>query len=102
PVARRYALALYQEAEARDAVERTDDDVQALREALDASRELASMFESPVVSREKKEAVARKLFEGKLSDLALRFVRLLFEKEREDVLPAVVRAYGDLRDARLG
>jgi F-type H+-transporting ATPase subunit delta len=102
PVARRYALALYQEAEEQGVVERTDDDVQALRETLDASRELVALFESPIVAREKKEAVVRKLFEGRLGELTLRFVGLLFEKEREDLLPAVVRAYGALRDARLG
>ena len=102
PVARRYARALYQEAEARGAVERTDEDVQALREALDASRELTALFESPVVAREKKEAVARRLFEGKVGDLTMRFVLLLLEKEREDLLPAVARAYGALRDERLG
>jgi F-type H+-transporting ATPase subunit delta len=102
PVARRYALALYQEAEAQGAVDRIDDDVQALRETLDGSRELVALFESPVVARERKEAVVRRLFDGKLGDLTLRFVGLLFEKEREDLLPAVVRAYGALRDDRLG
>ncbi|SRR5690606_9951427 len=102
PVARRYALALYQEAQAQNAVDRTDEDVAALAEALDASRELTALFESPVVPREKKEAVIRRLFDGKLADLTLRFVRLLVEKEREDLLPAVVRAYGALRDERLG
>jgi F-type H+-transporting ATPase subunit delta len=102
PVARRYALALYQEAEARGVVDRTDDDVRALGETLDGSRELVALFESPVVAREKKEAVVRRLFEGRLGDLTLRFLGLLFEKEREDLLPAVVRAYGALRDARLG
>ncbi|MDX1420888.1 MAG: F0F1 ATP synthase subunit delta [Rubricoccaceae bacterium] len=102
PVARRYALALYQEAEAQGVVEKTDDDVQVLRETLDGSRELVSLFESPVVSRDKKEAVAQKLFEDALGALAMRFVHLLFEKEREDLLPAVVHAYGALRDERLG
>jgi F-type H+-transporting ATPase subunit delta len=102
PVARRYALALYQEAEARGAVAPTDEDVQALREVLDGSRELTALFESPIVPREKKEAVVTKLFEGRVGELTLRFVRLLLEKEREDLLPVVVRAYGALRDQRLG
>lgn len=102
PVARRYALALYQEADAQDAVDRTDDDVALLAETLGGSRELTALFESPVIGREKKEAVIGRLFEGRVSDLTLRFVRLLVEKEREDVLPAIVRAYGALRDERLG
>ena len=102
PVARRYALALYQEAEASGVVSQIDDDVEALQETLGASRELTALFESPVVAREKKEAVVRRLFGERLGELTLRFIGLLMEKEREDFLPAVIRAYGDLRDARLG
>ena len=47
-------------------VERTDADVEVLRETLGASRELAALFESPVVPRERKEAVARRLFDERL------------------------------------
>lgn len=102
PVARRYAQALYQEANASGAVERVDQDVETLRETLAGSRELGALLRSPVVPRPKKEAVLAKLFEGTLGDLSLRFIHLLAEKEREDLLPAIVDAYMALRDERLG
>ncbi len=102
PVARRYALALYQEAEAKGIVDTVDADVETLHSALDGSRELAAVFASPIISREKKDAVLGSLFSGKVSDLTMRFLRLMVEKQREEILPQTVRTYAALRDERLG
>lgn len=102
PVARRYAQALYQEARQASQAEAVDADVQVLGETLDDSRELELFFESPIVSREKKEAVLQQLFAGRVSDLTMQFVALLVEKQRETLVPAIVRAYRDLRDQALG
>ena len=101
-VARRYAQALYEEAEQAGTLERVDQDMQAVRESLEASRELERLFRSPIVSREKKEAVVQKLFTGHVEALIVRFMRLLIEKQREALLPTVIRAYTDLRDERRG
>lgn len=101
-VARRYAGALLQEAEAAGKTERIDEDVQALRQSLEGSRELARFFGSPVISRQKKQAVIARLFEGKLDALLVRLMQLLVEKDREEILPALVRQYAALRDERLG
>lgn len=101
PVARRYALALYEEAEARGLVETVDADVETLESALNASRELAAALTSPVVSREKKEAILGRLFQGKVSDLTMRFLGLLVSKDREALLPETVSTYAALRDERL-
>lgn len=101
-VARRYAEALYQEADAAGTTERIDADVQAVRDTLEASRELALFFESPIIAREKKEAIVGRLFEGKVDPLLVRLMRLLVRKGREDLLPSVVRQYATLRDERLG
>lgn len=101
-IARRYAQALYQEADAAGKVDRIDEDMQSVQESLDASRELDLFFRSPVVGRDKKEAVIGKLFDGKVDPLIVRLMQLLVEKGREDILSAVVRQYSELRDERLG
>ena len=101
PVARRYALALYEEAEAQGQVETVDSDVETLHSALDGSRDLAAVFASPIISREKKEAVLGRLFNGKVSDLTMRFIGLMVAKQREELLPETVRTYAALRDERL-
>lgn len=102
PVARRYAKALYEEAQAGGVLDTIDDDVQAIRQALDGSRELALFFESPIVAPEKKAAVIEQLFAGKAHDLTMRFLRLLIEKGRENLVPSIARAYGEARDEQRG
>lgn len=101
-VVRRYAQALYEEAERENAVEKVDADVALIRETLDSSRDLQLFFQSPVISREKKAAVVEKLFSGKVSAVTLRLLGLLVDKNREDRFPSVVEAYEALRDEKRG
>jgi F-type H+-transporting ATPase subunit delta len=102
PVARRYAQALYEEALQTGAVDAVDADVALVGETLSGSRDLALMLASPVVARPRKAAVLAALFEDRLSALSLRFLHLLVDKAREQLIPAVVDAYRALRDERLG
>jgi len=101
-IARRYAQALYEEAEAQGVMEAVDGDVHAIRDALDASRELAAFFASPVVSRERKRTVVRSLFAERVSETTVRFVEMLVEKRREDLFADVADAFLALRDEHLG
>ncbi|HLA64630.1 MAG TPA: ATP synthase F1 subunit delta [Rhodothermales bacterium] len=102
PVARRYALALYEEARARNEGEAVDDGMIALGETLDASRDLRSVLASPVVSRTKKAAVVARLFGDRLPKLVTSLMLLLIKKEREDLAVEVVAAYRALHDKRAG
>ena len=97
--ARRYALALTQEAAQTGQTDAVDADVTFLGETLDASRDLRTLFRSPIVSRDKKLNVLEALFTGRVSDLTMRFLRLLVSKQREDLIPEVVMAVRELRDA---
>lgn len=100
-VARRYAQALYQEAEREGTTARVDEDIEFLQESFEGSRQLVSFFESPIISREKKESVIRQLFEERVHPLTFRFLLLLLENGREEAFPATVRAYRALRDEHL-
>jgi len=102
PVARRYALALYEEARARSVAEAVDADVRVVGEALAASRELRLALTSPVISRTRKEGIVNRLFTGRLHPLVANFLLLLIRKEREDMAPAIVAAYTALVDEREG
>ena len=101
-IARRYAQALLQQAASENSVDQVDSDVELIRESLDGSRELVRFFESPIIPREKKESVVEELFKDRLQPTTLHFLQLLIEKKREDLFPAVVRAYRDQRDKQLG
>ena len=102
PVARRYAQALTEEAQQGGSLDAVDADVALLTESLDGSRELRTALTSPVVSHAKKEAVLGRLFGDRVSDLTLRFLRLLVAKQRDGQIPAILDAYRQLRDDRTG
>lgn len=101
-VSRRYAQALLSEAATEGSSDTIDADVAVLRDALVASRELRWVFESPVISRERKRDVVRAVFKGKVSDLTLGFAQLLIEKKRESLLEDILEAYHVLRNEQLG
>lgn len=101
-IARRYARALYEQALAEKAVAPLDEDVELIGRALEDSRDLRRLFESPIVPREKKVAVVRGLFGARVQPVMLRFLELLIEKNREQIFPAVVTAYRQQRDREQG
>lgn len=101
-VARRYATALYQEADANDVVDAVDDDVELLRDALAENNELSRFFDSPIISPEKKTQVVESLLKEKVAPLTLQFLRMLIRKDRETMLAAMLDQYRDLRDEQLG
>lgn len=102
PVARRYAQALYEEAQQKGSVDAVDADVALIGETVGGARDLQLMLASPVVSRAKKASVLKKLFDGKVAPLSQQFLALLVSKGREQLIASIVDAYGSLRDERLG
>jgi F-type H+-transporting ATPase subunit delta len=101
-VARRYARALYEEADRLDAVDPIDEDVSLLRETLDASDELDRFFRSPVISVSKKIGVVQSLFDERTHELTTTFLVLLIRKDRENLVSSVVDEYQALRDEQRG
>ncbi len=98
PVARRYAQALYAQADQTGHVAAVDADVELMRDTLGHSPDLRRVMESPVVSREKKQAILTSLFSGKVNELMDTFLSLLIDKDRIEDIPGVVEAYQSMRD----
>lgn len=101
-VTRRYAAALYEEANANGVLEAVDEDVLMLLESLDANRPLARVFESPVIPQDKKDSIVRELLDGRVEDLTVRFLRLLIQKDRETMTEEILDQYRSLRDEQRG
>jgi F-type H+-transporting ATPase subunit delta len=101
-VARRYATALYQEADETGVLEDVDDDVLMLRESLESNGELARFFKSPVIPQGKKETVIQELLGDRTADLTVQFLRLLVQKDRETMTKAILDQYQSLRDEHRG
>lgn len=101
-VARRYAQALSEMADERGVLEQIDEDIDMVRASLEGAPELRRFFASPVIGREKKEAVVTELLGERTHALTLQFVKLLIRKKRERLLGEIAAAYRSLRDEQLG
>ena len=98
-VVQRYAQALYQEAaDARQ----VQDDVALMINALEGSRELRLCMASPVVPRTQKSSVIERLFGPRVHPLTHKFLQLLVSREREDLLPLILKQVQALSDQSKG
>ncbi len=81
------------------ALEKVRADVQMLLDSIAGSRDLLLMLRSPVIQHLKKGAVLQKIFEGKVQDLTMKFIRIVAAKGRENLLPEIaeefIRLYND-------
>ena len=102
PVAMRYARALIQAAEERDALERVREDLEGLRDLIRESEDLRAFLGDPLIYPEQKRTAVRRLFSGRIGDLTLNFLLLLCDKRRERGLDGIIRAFLALLDDRRG
>jgi F-type H+-transporting ATPase subunit delta len=102
-VARRYARALLD-------VALDKGDPSALRSELDQAafllrekKDLSALLSHPAVGAERKKQVLDKVFRAAgASDLLVRLLELLVERQRVALLPAVATAFADLSNAQRG
>lgn len=100
--ARRYTLALYELAEEVKIVDTIKSDFVDISKTLAGSRKLRLFLESPMIGPEKKFSVVNGIFGSKVSDLTLRFLSLLCEKGRIDILKEVSESIHKLINEKRG
>jgi F-type H+-transporting ATPase subunit delta len=101
-VASRYAKSLLELASEKGILEEVHNDMQLFTNTANASRELVHLLESPVVKSEKKLSVLKAVFQGKVNDLTLKFIELVSQKERENLLSAIAREFHNQYNALNG
>jgi F-type H+-transporting ATPase subunit delta len=85
-VARRYSKALYSLASELNQVDNVKNDFIDIKSSINASNELKRFIESPIINPDKKSAVLNEIFSGKVSELSMKFILLLSEKNRINML----------------
>ncbi|KIC92403.1 ATP synthase F1 subunit delta [Flavihumibacter sp. ZG627] len=102
-VAKRYSKALMDLAVETNQVEAVKMDADSIRSAI--TGELNQVLMSPVIKHEKKIAIFKAIFSGKISPLTESFFNLLFAKGREvgtvDILNAFDEAYRELKGIQI-
>lgn len=100
-VARVYAEALLNAAEKQGKTQDVWEELDSLVADLFAAKpELEIFLASGAISRNAKEGVLRKVFEGRASELFLNFLLVLNRHDRLNLLRAVRQSYRDLMNAR--
>lgn len=101
-VAKRYARALFDLAREQDAVASTENELKLVADAIEANADLRVFLSAPNITLDKKIALLRGTFGGKVSQFVLNTVSLLVERGRETEIPAVLEAYMSVAGGVLG
>ena len=93
-VVRRYARALFDSANRAGAVEQLENELQAVDQLLRQTRQLTAALRAPTIPLTRKRELLNTAFGSRVSPLTLRFLHLVVDRRREDVLPQI---YGEFR-----
>ena len=104
-VASRYAKSLLDLAEERGTLPQLRDDMELFGQTLRQNRELRLLLRNPIVKHDKKLAILRAIFGAKVSDLTMKFLTIITQKNREATLeyigPEFMRQYNSLRGVQV-
>ncbi len=89
----RYAKSLLDFSIEQNQLETTHTDVLGLLKAINDSKDLELMMHSKVVQEDKKLAIYDTLFAGKISDLTLKFIKLIAKNSRSSIIPGILEAF---------
>lgn len=92
-VASRYARALFALAKEEKVLDPVHSDLNDLAQWLSETPDAAGLFTHPDIPASRRNSVLTELFDGKVHDLTLRFLRLLNAKQRLGLTQAVIRAF---------
>jgi len=102
-IAKRYAKALFEIAEETKKLEKITNDVVFIDSLIRSSRELQLFLKSPIIKEDKKREVLKEIFsDSRIDPVTLKFIMLLVEKKREDILHDIVKVYQQIYDEKMG
>lgn len=100
--ARRYAKALLQSALEQDILDDVEKDIRFVLNTVEDSRELVVFLKSPIIKKEDKQQALSKIFGEHISDETKSLLRLLSEKNRENLLEDICLGFLDLFNEHKG
>ena len=92
-VAKRYAKSFLGLVSEKGELEEAYKDMSLIQRTASECRELAVMFNSPVVSTDKKISILEALYGKKLSKATMLFLILITKKRREGAIPAIADSF---------
>jgi F-type H+-transporting ATPase subunit delta len=98
-VARRYASALFQAAQAGDAVQPVEADMATIAGHVRDNPEFRDFLISPHTGRDEKVRILQKIFSSSFQPVSMQLVKILIEKRRENEIVGLYDEYVTLRRA---
>jgi len=101
-LSKRYAKAIFDEAVSTGSLDAIYADLGLIDATLLSSRELKSVFKSPIIKSHKKLTIANQIFEGKVSALTQRFLQLIIQENRDNFISEIIAAFFKLYNEEKG
>jgi F-type H+-transporting ATPase subunit delta len=92
-VVRRYARALFDTATRAGTVDQVEEDLKGVDQVLQSVPRLARVLQAPTIPREQKKALLKTAFGDRVGQLTARFLDLVVERRREDILRAIYQEF---------
>jgi F-type H+-transporting ATPase subunit delta len=94
-VASRYAKSLLDLAIEMKQLEEVNKDMRLIKSVCHQNREFSLLLKSPVISTDKKNAIVKAIFDGKVSKTTSSFLNLLTLKRREGDIEEIANAFSE-------
>lgn len=92
-VAIRYAKSLHDLCSERSSVDGAQEDMAMIAKAIDESRELELLLQSPIIKADKKMTILDEIFKGKVGEVTHAFIEIIVRKGRERQLNGIANAF---------
>lgn len=92
----RYAKALLNAAINNEMVDTILHDMRLVDDTLENSAELRNIIEQPFISKDHKKNIFEKLFKDKISGQTLNFLKMMVDKNREDIVINIYEKFYEL------
>ncbi|MBN2290120.1 MAG: ATP synthase F1 subunit delta [Candidatus Glassbacteria bacterium] len=94
-VEKEYAKALFMLAQRTDKIDLIAGQYGELVELIESNRQVKFFLLAPQISAEKKHRLLKKAFEGRIDQHLFKFLQVLIDKRRQNLLSGIYRAYAE-------
>ena len=98
PLAQRYSDALIEVAKNRNELDSVYTDLKTAAESLESVKEMADFLSHPVIPLFEKKEMVKNVFEGKINNDVLNLLFILLEKNKINLIPAVLYCFEESLD----
>ncbi len=89
----RYARSFMLLAKEKSQLEALKEDIESILQSIENSKELENFLHSPLIKIEKKKEILNSLFNGKVSELSLKFIIQITDHKRENLMKLICQEF---------